>query len=229
MLKTLKRLVGFGGREDGPAWFDEELYKAKLAAFEGRLGKSANEVIAAIIGWGMGGPVDLWIFPEHAKGTFFTTMQLAVPGERKGQRKNSMGSFELAAATRYQIDKSPQPAEGQQKQEEDFTAYERAMFDIRTMLSNIAYYSYDAVLEPNETGELPAENEEDTIYLVMDALIGATDPVQVNGEDIGVLMCIRVHESELEFARQSGTTKLIQRLKEAGHYPYSDLDREPVA
>lgn len=229
MLEKLKRLVGLGRREDGPVWFDDALYNAKLAAFESRLGKSADEVMAAIIGWGMGGPVDLWIFPNHSTGTFFTTMQLAVPGDRNGQLRNSMGRFELAAATRHAVERSPEPQDDQEPQERQFTAFEQAMFDIRTMLSNIAYYSFDAVLEPNETGELPADNDEDSIYLVMDSLIGADDPVQVNGEGIGILMCIRVHQSELEFARESGTTKLIKRLKEAGHYPYSDLDRQPVA
>ena len=45
----------------------------------------------------------------------------------------------------------------------------------------------------------------------------------------GVLAIIEIHRSEMDFARSAGGAELIKRLKAAGHYPYSDLDREPVA
>jgi hypothetical protein len=32
----------------------------------------------------------------------------------------------------------------------------------------------------------------------------------------------------MEFARDKGGSVLIELLKQNGHYPYSDLDREPV-
>jgi hypothetical protein len=38
-----------------------------------------------------------------------------------------------------------------------------------------------------------------------------------------------VFRSEMEYARENGGAKLIRRLKKAGYYPYSDLDREAVA
>jgi hypothetical protein len=33
----------------------------------------------------------------------------------------------------------------------------------------------------------------------------------------------------MEYARRNGSEELLEKLKVAGHYPYSDLDREPVA
>ena len=33
----------------------------------------------------------------------------------------------------------------------------------------------------------------------------------------------------MNFARKNGGAKLIKRLKAAGHYPYSDMNRKPVA
>lgn len=45
----------------------------------------------------------------------------------------------------------------------------------------------------------------------------------------GVLVIIELHGSEMDFARSAGGAPLIQRLKAAGHYPCSDLDRDPVA
>ncbi|CAM4277868.1 suppressor of fused domain protein [Flavobacterium terrigena] len=44
-----------------------------------------------------------------------------------------------------------------------------------------------------------------------------------------LLLCIEVFRSEMEFARKNGSAKLIELLKEKGFYPYSDLDRTPVA
>ena len=234
MTDILKRLFSFGRKGDTPNWFDTDLYDAKHAAFEERLGKAADEVVAAIIGWGLGGPVDLWVFPNHDAGTWFTTMQLAVPGDRHGPKRNSMGRFELAAATRRPIDRSPEPeapAEHDQPAHEqpEPTPYECEMFDIRAMLSNVAYYSFQARLEPNQTAELPAEDDANNVYLIFDALASASDPVVVLDENMGILLCIRVHKSELEFAREHGTHELIERLKAAGHYPYCDLDRPAVA
>jgi len=44
-----------------------------------------------------------------------------------------------------------------------------------------------------------------------------------------LLLCLQVFRSEMEFARENGSEELFKKLKQAGHYPYSDLDRQPVA
>jgi Suppressor of fused protein (SUFU) len=44
----------------------------------------------------------------------------------------------------------------------------------------------------------------------------------------GLLLMIEIHREELDFARKYNSRELLKRLKEAGHYPYSDLDRKPV-
>ena len=46
--------------------------------------------------------------------------------------------------------------------------------------------------------------------------------------EFGLLAIIEVHRSEMEYARKKGGAKLIRKLKKAGYYPYSDLDRPPV-
>jgi hypothetical protein len=48
-------------------------------------------------------------------------------------------------------------------------------------------------------------------------------------DGFGLLAVIEVFRSEMEFARKNGGQMLIDRLKAKGHYPYSDLDRQPVA
>jgi hypothetical protein len=39
---------------------------------------------------------------------------------------------------------------------------------------------------------------------------------------------MEVFRSEMEYAMEYGSTLLLDKLKAAGHYPYSDLDRGPV-
>jgi hypothetical protein len=47
-------------------------------------------------------------------------------------------------------------------------------------------------------------------------------------EDFGVMLVMEVFRSEMEFARANGGEELLDRLKAFGHYPYSDMNREPV-
>jgi hypothetical protein len=42
------------------------------------------------------------------------------------------------------------------------------------------------------------------------------------------VLCIEVFPSEMKHAMENGSASLLRKLKAAGHYPYSDLDREPV-
>lgn len=44
----------------------------------------------------------------------------------------------------------------------------------------------------------------------------------------GLMVIIEVFRSEMAYARKHGGAKLLERLKAKGHYPYSDVDREPV-
>lgn len=43
-----------------------------------------------------------------------------------------------------------------------------------------------------------------------------------------LMAAVRIHRSELDYARENGTEALFAKLIEHGHYPYADLDREPV-
>jgi hypothetical protein len=47
--------------------------------------------------------------------------------------------------------------------------------------------------------------------------------------EFGLLAVIEVHRSEMDYARTAGGKELIGKLKQAGYYPYSDLDRPAVA
>ena len=44
----------------------------------------------------------------------------------------------------------------------------------------------------------------------------------------GLLLVMEIHCTEMAFARENGAAALFHRLEQAGHYPYSDIDRTPV-
>jgi hypothetical protein len=62
--------------------------------------------------------------------------------------------------------------------------------------------------------------------LIFDGYACHSDDV---AENFGLLAIIEVFRSEMEYARKHGGAQLLKRLKSKGYYPYSDLDREPVA
>jgi hypothetical protein len=211
-MGILGRLFGSKGTDGN--WSDPDYYDAKRALLGEHLGEPDDSVLAAILGWQVGGPVDLWIFPAD-RGTVFTTMQLVSPG-RTNQKRSSLGKFELAGATRLR-----KGIDGDIN--ENGSAWLEASMDIRSMLTSIAHYSSMARLEPLQTAEIPGEDGNTCI--VFDKAVGGQTLL---GEPFGVLWCIRVHPQELAFARSESTGGLIERLKSAGVYPNSDLDRASV-
>jgi hypothetical protein len=50
----------------------------------------------------------------------------------------------------------------------------------------------------------------------------------IDGKTHCLMLCMEVFRSEMEHAMKHGSVSVIPRLKAAGHYPYSDLDRDPV-
>lgn len=91
------------------------------------------------------------------------------------------------------------------------------------MFTTIGNYSSQAVLNPKETCEVPTAHEENAC-LIFDAYKG----FQIANRIHHLLLCMEIFRSEMDYARANGTDKLIELLKNAGHYPYSDLNREKV-
>lgn len=107
------------------------------------------------------------------------------------------------------------------------TPFGRIHGSIQTILNLIAHYSDEATLNPGETCEFPEELPEvGGRCLVFDGYAARSYGLL---KKFGLLALIEIFRSELEFARSRGSPRLFERLRAAGHYPYSDLDREPVA
>ena len=83
--------------------------------------------------------------------------------------------------------------------------------------------------DPGETAEVPVNDDEPCCSVAFDEFFKPGVPFQIGRRRHGLLLVIEVHAGELVFAREHGTPALLARLKEAGHYPRCDLDRDSVA
>lgn len=216
----LKRLFG---KKEMPIEkeFTEEAYEKdfelKSQALENVLGKMHVLVGHAIIPFAIGGAVDMYYFPHHIMGTGFATMELLDP-DGKGPKKNRIGTYELVAFTKYEYNESGE-------NQTPFNSIERKACGF---LTAIGMYSSRAILNPNDTIEVPnGENEENTC-LIFDLYEPKGKKFKIGNREHHLLLCLQLFRSEMNYARQHGSDELFKILKEKGIYPYSDLDREPV-
>ncbi|WP_282080163.1 suppressor of fused domain protein [Aquimarina algiphila] len=219
-MSFLKRLFG---KKETPVEKEftekehEKDYELKSKGLEEVLGKMHNLVGHAIIPFSIGGAVDMYYFPNHIKGTGFATMELLNP-DGNGPLKNRLGTYELVSFTKYVYNTNDEV-------QTPFNLIERKACGF---LTSIGMYSSQAVLNPKETIEIPnGENEENTC-LVFDLYEPDGKKLKIGDREHHLLLCLQIFRSEMDFARQNGSDELFKLLKEKGHYPYSDLDRDPV-
>ncbi len=224
MLSWVSRFVPRRDKPEIPEERWREHYKAKQAALERILGPMDSLVGHAIVPFELGGPVDMHYFSTHMPGTVVATMDLIDP-EGNGPQPGRLGTYELVACTRLSRFSAFDVEPGASAREGDF----EAMADrICTMLTIIGHDSFEAVLEPGDACEMPVEDEPVARCIIFDEFDSRGIPFEVEGRRHGLLLCIEVHPSELQYAQKHGTQSLIARLKQARVYPYSDLDREPI-
>ena len=217
----LKRRAQSKTRE-GTAFSDEEYeqhYEAEKAALERILGPMHYFVGHAIIPFQIGGAVDMYYFPNGIPGTGFATMELIEP-DGSGPKPNRIGTYELVAFTKHKIHVSNEKSE-----DHPFNKIERRICGIFT---TVGFYSYEAVLNPGETCEVPGKEGEPNKCLIFEDYKPSGIAFVIGGKTHCLLLCLEVFRSEMDYAMKHGSSIVIQRLKEKGAYPYSDLDREPV-
>jgi hypothetical protein len=182
------------------------------------LGPEHDVVMHAIFPYCVGGGLDLYYYPSGLPGTAIATKELSeLPGE--GSSNRVYQCYELVMFTRLPLDlEAAQNAR---------TKFGKAHASIDAILNAIAPYSAEATLNPNETCEFPADLKRlGGRCLIFD---GYTPHPTRQAEPFGLLAIIEIFPSEMRYAMKHGGAKLIKRLKSEGHYPYSDLAREPVA
>lgn len=190
----------------------------KSALMEASLGAEHTMVMHAIIPYAIGGFLDLYYYPNGLPGTAIATKELSeLPNE--GPSNDLYRCYELTMFTKHRLDLDEAKDEG--------TEFGRAHSNINAILNPIARYSSQAKLNPNETCEFPAEMRGvgGKCLIFGDYASHSDDLV----ERFGLLAIIEIFRSEMEYARKNGGARLFELLRAKGHYPYSDLDRDPVA
>jgi hypothetical protein len=202
--------------EDDNEQLYQQWYDDKTAMMVQHLGAEHDSVMHSMIPYNLGGGLDLYYFPNGIPGTAIATKELCeMRGE--GSSNDVFDNYELVMFTRHALSLDDAKDES--------TPFEQVHCSMNAILGCIAPYSAEATLNPNETCEFPAE---------MDTVGGKClifDAYGSDGEhaEFGLLAIIEVHRSEMEYARKHGGRQLIGKLKQAGYYPYSDMDRPAVA
>jgi hypothetical protein len=221
MFNFLKKLFGKAEKQQPKEFTQQEhevYHELKTKGLENVLGTMHNMVGHAIIPFSIGGAVDMYYFPNHIKGTGFATMELLEP-DGSGPLPNRIGTYELVAFTKHDTNIN-------EDAQTPFNLIERKICGIFT---KIGFFSTQAVLNPNETCEVPNGENEENSCLVFDLYKPDNKDFFIGEKKHHLLLCIQVFRTEMEYSRANGSEKLFEKLKQAGHYPYSDLDRKPVA
>lgn len=194
-------------------WYDH-----KTSILEGWLGKEHDLVSHAIIAFEVGGTLDLFYFPQPTGGTAIATKEVSeLPNF--GPSNDVFRSYELVMFTRESLDLDVAL--------DPTTSFGKAHRVMRSMLNVVARYSSHARLNPRETCEFPPDVEHiGGRCLIFDKFAVHSDEMV---QEFGLLAMIEVFRSEMDFARKRGGASLIKRLKSKSIWPYSDLDRKPVA
>lgn len=220
MLNRLKNLFASKPAEPSQDEINKRAnawHEKKSQLMERILGAQHDHVMHAVIPYEVGGWLDLYYYPHGIPGTAVATKELS-PLPNQGPSNKVFSCYELVMFTRQPFDLASAT--------DAATPFGQTHGNISGLLNFIARYSATAVLNPHDTCEFPPEFDfVGGKCLIFDAY-GEHD--QAAG-DFGLMLLLEVHRSEMDFARASGTAVLLDLLKRRGHYPYSDLNREPVA
>lgn len=229
MLQWVKRFMPRSSKPEVTPERWSEFRRAKQAALEKFLGPMDDVIGHAIVPFDAGGSVDLFFFPACRRGTVVVTMDLIDPNGN-GPQSTQLGPYELVICTRlrrasaYAID----PETGEMSPDVDDERFALITGWFCRLLTAIARDALKAEIQPGDAYEFPAEEGEPAHYVIFDRFDSGGQLFEVEGKKYGLLLCLEIFPSELEYAQTHGTEALIARLKEAGVYPYSDLDRQPV-
>ncbi len=162
-------------------------------------GPADDKVLTAIPPFYLGGAADVLTFRQGAESVYYVTA--GVIGDDRA-RSNNLGQCELMICLREPAEWAP------------------------NLVSNLARYTTEAVLNPGDTMDiapaLPQPTRLDHLLFI------SFTELTVAGKRAGVLLCLGITGEEYEFARVHGSSALIERLKQANVYPFTDLGRSNV-
>lgn len=202
VLLTLAIVVGVylmtNSRDtDDDAW--QRQWEARHQALEGVLGPADDTVLHSPVPFHLGGAADVLVFRQHNDGVVYVTADLIGDDQSK---PNQLGQYELMICTPNDSPWAPE------------------------LISNLAKYTIDAVLAPNDTMDIGPALPPPTELSAFLYLPYAT--MEVDGRKAAVMLCLGITQSELAFIQNNDVETLLNALKAAGVYPKTDLSRSSV-
>lgn len=194
-------LAGLGAADQGndeDAW--EKNWDARLAGLEAVLGTSADTVMHAVFPLAFGGNADVVIFPNFPGGVAYATADLTLSDV--GQKKNSMGNFELMICSRH-----PEPA-------------------LANLISTLAARSLKAKLEPGQILDL-SRDKSAPVQAILFCEAEGYSRFQAGGQQFGLLLCLALGRDEAAAAKKNGWQTVVSARKKAGSFPFSEPHRTP--
>jgi hypothetical protein len=177
----------------------KQTWDARQAALESVLGRADESVLHALVPFHLGGQADVLSFRKQIAGRIAATCELL--GE-PSQKHNLQGTFELAIAHRDDNDWGP------------------------NIISKLARYTCDAVLQPGQTmGIGPAAPAKSTIA---GFFFDDFKRMKYEGRNAGVLLCIGLTADEVAACRDGKRQEVYDALKARKIFPYTDLFRPSV-
>lgn len=198
-------------------------YEQKSQFIDQMLGPEHGLVLHSFIPFAIGGALDLYYHYEAIPGTIMVTKEVSedlenIPSNSRYTR------YELMMATRHVI---RQDESGPVREFGETAVAAQIHQRCHRVLNLIARYAPEATLNVGDTLEFPAEIED--VGGACFILAEFVPPIDFGPGCFGILAVIEVFRTEMEIARKQGGALLVERLKAAGHFPYSDMDRKPVA
>ena len=181
----------------------QRIWDARLAALKPILGDAGDTVYHAAIPMFMGGPADVVPFPSYVPGFTYVTADLT--GEGAGQLPSSLGNYELMVCTRTEVAAAPD------------------------LIARLAQQTLESVLEPGESMDIGTFLGDATMRALLFTHPGsAPTRFTLEGKHCGLLLCIGITTSELEFKHANGSDALLARLHASAVFPYTVPNRPPV-
>jgi hypothetical protein len=177
----------------------KQTWDARQAALESVLGPADDLVLHAPVPFHLGGQADVLTFRRHIDGRLAATCELLGEGS---QKRNLQGTFELAIAHR---------------EDHKWGA---------NIISKLARYTCDAVLQPGQTMDIgsavPAKST------IAGFFFDDFKRMKYQGDDAGVLLCIGLTADEMAACRKGKRQMVYDALIAQKVFPYTDLFRPSV-
>lgn len=186
---------------DWHSWhFFPEIRSRELAKL---FGKSADYVIHSIIHFTRGGSPDIMLFHGYHNGITYITTDLTGP-LYTGQIPCKIGQYEVMICTQEEAEWAP------------------------NIISDIARYSIRSRIDPGDTATLGYEQTGWPEAILFTTPEPEVSQFSVLGKKYGLLLCIGISSSELSFAQNTSSAKLLRKLKSGGVFPFTNPRRRPV-